>query len=395
MRRILILSQAMFLGGSERALLGLLHTLDYRRVSVDLFLNRHEGEFLDRLPSQVHLLPEKKPYTCLAVPAAEVLKKGQLGVALGRFRGKRAAKRFAAERGERCPVVELDYSCKYTLPFLPTISEEEYDLVISFLTPHYFALHKCRGKKKIAWIHTDYSFVTVDVPSEEAMWGGFDHIVSISDAVSDAFVSTFPSLADKLIRIDNILSPAAVRAEAEGDVSGEIDKTTTVLLSCGRFCNAKNFDNVPAIARHLTEHGLDFRWYLIGDGEDRPLVERRIVEEGMEERVILLGKKVNPYPYFAACDLYVQPSRYEGKAVAVREAQILGRPVAITAFATAESQLKNGFDGVILPSDNEGCALGLAALLSDQTRLSLLSEHCLATDYGNEAEAEKLYALME
>ena len=48
-----------------------------------------------------------------------------------------------------------------------------------------------------------------------------------------------------------------------------------------------------------------------------------------------------------ACDLYVQPSRYEGKAVTVTEAKILAKPILITNYSTAESQIEDGIDGVI------------------------------------------------
>ena len=62
----------------------------------------------------------------------------------------------------------------------------------------------------------------------------------------------------------------------------------------------------------------------------------------MEEHVLLLGKRTNPYPYIAACDIYAQPSRYEGKSVTVREAQMLCKPVAVTAYPTATSQVRDG-----------------------------------------------------
>ena len=115
----------------------------------------------------------------------------------------------------------------------------------------------------------------------------------------------------------------------------------------------------------------------------------------MQERVIILGKRDNPYPYMRACDLYVQPSRYEGKAVTVREAQLLGKPVVITDYATSGSQLEDGVDGVIVPMDNAGCAAGIAALLRDPARMQQLSENCAKRDYTNSAEVGKIYALME
>ena len=58
MKHILIFSHALELGGAERALIGLLHALDYSRVEVDLFLMRHSGEMMADLPPQVHLLQE-------------------------------------------------------------------------------------------------------------------------------------------------------------------------------------------------------------------------------------------------------------------------------------------------------------------------------------------------
>ena len=168
-----------------------------------------------------------------------------------------------------------------------------------------------------------------------------------------------------------------------------------VLFSVGRFCDAKNFDNVPDICRRLVEDGLDVKWYLIGYGGDEPLIRQKIAEAEMQDRVIILGKKDNPYPYMRACDLYVQPSRYEGKAVTVCEAQLLGKPVVITNYATSGSQLKDGVDGVIVPMDNAGCAAGIAALLRDSARMQQLSENCQKRDYTNSAEVEKIYALME
>ena len=79
--------------------------------------------------------------------------------------------------------------------------------------------------------------------------------------------------------------------------------------------------------------------------------------------VRLLGKKENPYPYMKACDIYVQPSRYEGSPMTVLEAKALGRPVILTAFPTASSVVTDGVDGWIVPMDNAGCAAWIADIL--------------------------------
>lgn len=396
MKRILIFSHAMELGGAERVLLGLLEAIDTTRCDVDLFLMRHEGELLKDIPAKIHLLPEIPQYACLAVPIMNVLKRGQFGVAFGRLLGKKKAK-------QRCKALDvtgendiaLEYSHKYTERFMPNIGDGTYDLAISFLTPHYFVRDKVQAKKKIAWIHTDYSKVAVDCESQLSMWSAYDQIISISAQVSKAFLSVFPELSGKVVLLPHFMPIEYIRRKAGEEWEAFWESDCVNLLSIGRFCNAKNFDNVPDICKRIRESGSNVRWYLIGYGGDEPLIRQKIAEAGMEEYVVILGKKENPYPYIRACDLYVQPSRYEGKCVSVMEAQILGKPVVITDYPTSGSQLENGVDGVIVPLDNRGCAEGIVKLLKDPAKMKQLQRNCAKRDYSNSREIEELYALMD
>lgn len=396
MKKILIISQAMELGGVERALLGLLENIDTDKYEVNLFLLRHTGELMNQIPENVHLLPKDRRYAALAVPMKTLLNYAQFPVLLGRIYAKMKAKQRVRQlhiRGDNA--IALEYSHKYTAWAMPIISEEQYDLVISFLTPHYFAAQKAIGNQKIAWIHTDYSTVQVDVESELVMWSQFNWIASISKDVTKSFLKIFPTLEDKILEIENIMptrhiQSLALRGEADQEMKGEGVK----LLSVGRFCTAKNFDNVPEICKLIREQGFNVTWYLIGYGGDEALIRQKIQEFGMEDHVIILGKKSNPYPYIKACDVYVQPSRYEGKCVAVREAQMLGKPVIITNYATSASQLEDGVDGVIVPMDNEGCAQGIADVLRKPQLMEKLSENCRNRDYSNAQEIKKIYELM-
>ncbi|MEE0947352.1 MAG: glycosyltransferase [Bacteroidales bacterium] len=166
------------------------------------------------------------------------------------------------------------------------------------------------------------------------------------------------------------------------------------LLSIGRFCEAKNYDSVPDITRRIIESGCDIKWYIIGFGADENLIRQKIAEAGMQEHVIILGKKENPYPYIKACDIYVQPSRYEGKSVTVREAQMLYKPVVVTNYPTASSQIQDGKDGIIVPLNNEGCAKGLVEFILDKQKQEHIIEYLKAHDYGNVGEVKKIYNLI-
>lgn len=397
-KKVLIVSHAMELGGAERALLGLLDSFDYSQFDVDLFLLRHEGELFPYINENVNLLPEIEKYKLLDVSIASVLKRGNVSIAIGRLIGKYLAKNYIEKNSYKDKYsVAIEYSHKYTRKYLPKLNYDvEYDMAISFLTPHYIVAEKVNAKKKVAWIHTDYSVCEINKKSELLMWSEYDNIISISEDVATAFVSTFPELERKIVIVENSQPEKLIRNQIDAfSVNGEMaTKNDCVrLLSVGRFCFAKNFDNVPFICKALVEKGVNVVWYLIGFGLDEELIKSKISEAKMEEHVVILGKKENPYPYIKECDLYVQPSRFEGKAVTVKEAQMLCKPVVITNYATASSQLVNGYDGVVVPMDNEKCAEGIYNLLNDQQKISMLIQNCSVNDYSNSKEILKLYEL--
>ena len=396
-KRLLILSHALELGGAERSLIGLLWAMDRSDIVIDLFLLRHEGELLEMLPPNINLLPEVPAYTVLARPMKEVLKEGHLLLTGGRLFGKIKAAAFKKKYQLGENGVALEYSHKYTYRLMPKIQPEiEYDAAISFLTPHYIVAHNVRAKKKICWIHTDYKNIAVDRESEKKMWDSYNIIVSISETAKENFCEVFPELRSKVTVIENILPQKLIIKQAREHIPDTIadDKEITV-LSIGRFCSAKNFDNIPEICKRIIESGLNIKWYLIGFGSGEHLIKQKIREYRMQKHVIILGKIDNPYPYIKACDLYVQPSRYEGKCVAVREAQMLGKPVVITDYSTSHSQLEDGVDGQIVPMNNAECAEGIASLLRNPDKMKCLSAACMSRDYSNKEEVDKIYQMIE
>ena len=397
--RIFIVMHYMEIGGAETALIGLLNALDPNRVEVDLFLHDLRGEMMQFIPEWVNLLPQIPKYSVLERPIVELVKRGFWGIAAARLWAKWLSQKAYKRSGSTLENNGgLDKMSKCTTPLLPKINQSvTYDLAISFLTPHRIVAEKVKAKKKIAWIHTDYTRVWVDAEDELKVWQKYDYVASISGDVTNTFLQVFPSLAPKIVEIENTLSPTFVRKRAElQNVDKEIRHEGTItLLSVGRFSDAKNYDNVPDICKRLiNETKLNIKWYIIGYGGDEALIRQKIKEAGMEEHVILLGKRSNPYPYIKACDIYVQPSRYEGKSVTVREAQMLCKPVVVTNYPTAPSQIRSGIDGVIVPMDNEGCANGIAEVICDKPLQERIIAHLKTHDYGNESEVEKIYTLI-
>lgn len=396
--RILILMHYMELGGAESALLGLLLSIDPARVDVDVFLYDHRGELMKYIPTdKVRLLPEVTAYRMIERPFMECLKSGQLGVALGRWLAKKTVDKSPVPEGKSdIRIFSRVADCvEWCMPKIqPQI---EYDLAISFLMPHNYVIKKVRAKKKLGWIHTDYSTVYVDVKRELPMWNQLDYIASISDEVGQKFVETFPTLKDKIISIENILSSTFIRQRAEEETVSLNSRPSTIkLLTIGRFSYPKKMEEIPLICKKMVDDGLDVKWFIIGYGSEE--IERTVREnaekEGVVDKVVILGKKENPYPYIKACDIYVQPSRYEGKSITVREAQILYKPVIITNYPTAKSQVMDGVDGVIVPMEVDECASEMADFISNVEKRNGIIHYLETHDYGNEQEVNKIYDLL-
>lgn len=395
-KRIFIAIQYLEIGGAERSLIGLLNAIDYTKYDVDLFVYSHTGEFMKLVPNQVRLLPEISKYACISKPMTEVLRKGYLDIILARLWAKHRNKQFKKERREKGKdsIAVFQYIATATTPFLPSLKKYgTYDLAISFLIPHNIVRDKVAAKKKWAWIHTDYSSVSMDVEEELPVWSSFDKIITISDSVSQGFLFRFPSLKDKLMLVENILSEKFVRDEAEKPLEHPLwDNEDGVIKLCsvGRFSYPKAFDRAAYICKNIVDKGLRIKWYIIGYGATENLIREAIAKTQMEDHFILLGKQSNPYPFIKACDFYIQPSRYEGKAVTVREAQILEKPVIITNFPTAPSQLQDGIDGIIVPDDIEGAAQGIISFIQDTNKQKEIKNYLHTHHYGNEEEAKKL-----
>ena len=394
-KRIFISIHYLELGGAESALIGMLQSVDYSRYEVDLFLYSHRGEMMQFIPQEVNLLPELKEYSMIEEPIMEALKKGCFRIVMARLMAKWKFKRYLKRKGVKESAAAFQYVSNAVTPVLPSLEYlGEYDLAISFLNPHNIVRDKVKAKKKICWIHTDYTCIDVNTELELPVWASYDHVISISPDVTKTFLQKFPSLKDRIVEMENILSTEFVRKRAdEFDASAELKGDGVKILSVGRFCEAKNYDNVPDICRRIREQGINLRWFLIGYGDDS-LIRQRIHEVGMGDYVIILGKRTNPYSYIKACDIYAQPSRYEGKSVTVREAQMLCKPVVITDYPTAKSQIKHGVDGVIVPMDNENCANGIAYFIQNKQLQQQIVDYLKTYDYGNMNEIEKLYNLI-
>lgn len=390
-KKLLFIQPSMQFGGAEKSLQTLLRLLDFDKYDVDLLLFRPEGEFLKLLPKEVNLLSlpaDAQTFAQPIVPAClSFLKQGKASLALDRLRFSKAVRKDGSVR------MREQYGWQYQKRAFGTLPEN-YDAAIAYLegSPIYFCADCVRAKKKIAYIHSDYSKLQTNPDFDDGYFSQMDAMVVVSAQCAAALRTAFPQYADKIQIIENIIAPAVLREQAAESADFGDDYKGLRVLTMGRLDAPKGIDLGLQACAKLADKA-DFRWYVLGEGSEREKLEQMIRDYHLENRFILLGTRLNPYPYLRACDVYVQPSRFEGKSIALEEAKCLGKPILTTAFTTVADQITDGVNGSVAQIDPEDIARRLSELLS-HGEIRQKYTQALQNYSGNTEELEKFYDLL-
>ena len=203
---------------------------------------------------------------------------------------------------------------------------------------------------------------------------------------------SFPNHLNKLLIIGNITSPKLVLQLAEAPVEPLFNGLK--LMTMGRLSPQKGYDMLVHSAKILKDSQLDFKWYILGVGELQNQLNQLIEKYDLHNHIVFLGLKENPYPYIKQSDIYIQPSRFEGKSLAIDEAKILHKPIILTNFSTAKDQITNEVNGLIVEMNPEALVDGIFRMQSDTHLKIQLIENLSSEIVGNECEIEKIYELL-
>lgn len=397
MKKVLFVIPTLSTGGAEKSLVNLLNLLDYSKYSVDLLLFKHEGIFMKQIPKEVNLLniPNTLKYAFKALDADGVKHFSSLNAGLRRYLGVYYT-RFKFKSN-----ANMGYQMRWNNLFRSAIKElpGEYDVAISYIHGEamYYVADKVRSKKKMIWVHNDYNAEGFDKDLDQPYIEKFDKIVSISDECVKIFGDIFPDAAARTVLIPNLTSASLIKQmalefqPAEYKEAKATSPDRVILLSIGRLVNQKGFDMAIQAAKIMQDRNINFIWYIIGQGDLREKLQEQIREAKVERSVILLGIRENPYPYYYHSDIFVQPSRYEGKSVALDEAKILAKPIVVSNYNTVRDQIIENHEGIIVPLEPEQIAEAIINLVNDPHKCALLSEFLSRHEYGNEELIEMYY----
>ncbi|WP_026497688.1 glycosyltransferase [Butyrivibrio sp. WCD2001] len=387
MKKVLVVMPSLYNGGAERSVVNLLNELPSDKYEVDLLLFKKEGMFLAQVPKWVNVLDTPKDLKRMYGKIADsgLYTPWRL---FGNAISSAVTSNSRQKRGHRW---------KYFYSKAIKQLEKEYDVALAYISGEilYYVDEKVKAKKKIVWIHNDYRSAGHPRKYDYKHLKNMDAIVSISDSCVDIMKDEFPEFADKTVMIENITSSVLTRERAEEFYPEEYSKDDMNLLSIGRLHEQKGFDYAIEAASILKKKNINFKWFIVGTGDLEQDLRSQIKQCDVEDRVILLGGRSNPYPYIANANIFIQPSRYEGKSVVLDETKILGTPIIATAYPTVRDQLEENKEGMIVDLDASSLADGIEKMLGDESIRNNIHMYLKEHEYGNQAEIKKYIDLFE
>lgn len=391
MKKIVFFVQHMLCGGVENALIFLTHELYCAGDDVTIYVISENGDFMSRIPKGV-----KQKKIPLPAKVERYLPVG--GTKLTIRRNIAEHHYIRALINLKNHIINNSGFAELNVDFdsIPKLNEE-YDIAVNFHIHSPFLVRylseKVTAKRKFTWIHNDFSTTGYDIKQLQPYLECCEKFYCVSKQLMKEFTEIFPEYKNKTFVIYNIVPVNDILKKSEGDCPEYklVPKNVLKLLSVGRLECQKGYDLAIQVCKQLVDHGLEFKWFILGEGSERAILEKMVKKYKLQGTLFFLGIKMNPYPYFKNCDIYVQTSRHEGYVTTVTEAKIFNLPIVCTDVSGAREQIEDGKTGYITTFDVDDIAYKIEILIKDQKKREEFSKELWANNKNNVAQVDIIF----
>lgn len=377
MKKILFVVNTLGRAGAETALLELLRRLDSSEYEVSLYVILAQGEMIGELPSHVKL--KNRRFNSQSVMTG----KGKRAIAVticssffrnGGYPGKihSIVSNFADM--ERTGKIQTEKLLWRMLSDGAERLNEVFDLAVAYLegASAYYVADHVKARHKVGFIHIDYRSAGYTRRMDRDCFRSFDRIFGVSDEVREHFLLVYPEYATKTKVFYNMIDQERIRRRAQERGGFADGYRGARILTVGRLTYQKAYDIAIEAMKLVKDAGFDARWYVLGKGDQRRQLMKKIASLSLQEEFVLLGAVTNPYPYYMQADLYVHATRYEGKSIAIQEAQTLGCAVIASDRNGNREQITDGQDGILCELTPRAIAKSIMELLQDKEKRKAL-----------------------
>lgn len=388
-KKLIFITEALWIGGIETALVNLLNRLDYNRFDVTCLVLRDSLDVADRITPQCRLIVSdrqhkvtfpkgygcKRLYNIMEEPQNAAKFRRFIWFALRVVFRAAEARCYASYVKKQLKGVHFDTAVIY--------SDRAAETAVRAVSADRFLMFYHHGAMRREY-HDSYGYRKAD------------KVIAVSPALAEKLRAYRSKYADKIISVNNIIDIDGVREKGLDIPTVKFSADCFNIVSCGRLSHAKGMDiAVDACAKLVADGFTGFHWYIVGGGPEESALREQIMRLGLEDCVSLLGMQSNPYPYIRCADLYVQPSRFEAFGLTIREAQVLAVPVLSTRTDGSAELISDSGTGLLCESDADSIAAAIIRLYNaPKLRESIQAElqnHDFERD--NSAILKQLYSL--
>lgn len=389
-KKLIFITEALWIGGIETALVNLLNRLDYNRFDVTCLVLRDSLDVADRITPQCRLIVSdrqhkvtfpngygcKRLYNIMEEPQNAAKFRRLIWYALRVVFRAAEARCYALYVKKQLKGEHFDTAVIY--------SDRAAETAVRAVSADRFLMFYHHGAMRREY-HDAYGYRKAD------------KVIAVSPALAEKLRTYRSKYADKIISVNNIIDIDGVREKGLDIPTVKFSADCFNIVSCGRLSHAKGMDiAVDACAKLVADGFTGFHWYIVGGGPEESALREQIMRLGLEDCVSLLGMQSNPYPYIRCADLYVQPSRFEAFGLTIREAQVLTVPVLSTRTDGSAELISDGETGLLCESDADSIAAAIIRLYNAPKLRERIQAELQNHDFerDNSAILKQLYSLL-
>ena len=363
MKKILFVMPSLNMGGVRSSFLNLLYELEDSNLNISVLC--FDQDNMEKLPPYVKIIPTNKFLRLSAVKQSVINKESKL-MGLVRLTAGFLAKK-------------ISQNIAYRLLFFTYKKLKDYDVAISFTqTPNKslfggcneFVLNKVCAKKKISFIHCDYSLAGIDTDYSRKIYKKFDIIATVTNGVRESFVKCRSELAYKTKVVYHFHQFNKIKSLSEIDTC-EYNKNVVNFITVARLSPEKGHERMLEGFKRLKDDGYNFCWHIVGGGSDEfeRTLYQKIKDYGLSKHVIMYGRQSNPYRYMKNADVLLVTSFHEAGPMVCIEGFSLGIPAIMTNTISSEELVGEKEYGIVCESTSESLYLTVKKVIESPDKL--------------------------
>lgn len=385
-KKILFIISNFESGGVSKSMSSLLNVVDTDQYEVDCFVLNPSGVFLSSIPKSVNIISDERTALVFSEFPANILNLIQKGWILDAFIRSFAAFFMLFNKGIG----------GWLLSKRIHKIAKQYDLAVDYNGQHqlYYLIDYVQATKKVTFFHSDYEKWPYYYYMDRKYFPLVDQIFTISNQCVSSLKKFFPAEENKIDLFENISAIQQIHQMANQSISDFVAPSILSLITIGHLSSNKGTDLALEVAQLLKKKGISFKWYFLGENQDKATYNQLKKDYNIEDCIVELGVKANPYPYIKQATIVVHLSKFEGKSIALDEAKILCKPIVVSNFSTVTDQFQDGYNATIVPFDAQVIVASILDLVQNETLKENYTNNLYKDLKDNTSEINKLYTLI-